>query len=191
MRDPSTVAPLKGVRVLELGTYLAGPLTTTHLAQLGASVTAVERPDDARGAKAEAAWRPSVRDALRANKVIVQLDLRTADGRSELHSLLQSADVDLDLLAIRRERLGRCEFRGLLVAAGGHLVEGDQQHRKAAHGLVKTLPLHLQHHGRMHGDHISGRGLPQQQGDFTHHVARCQGRHLQSLAIVFTYRNRH
>ena len=92
--DPSTaVAPLKGVRVLCLGTYLAGPLTTTHLAQLGASVTAVERPDDARGAKAEAAWRPSVRDALRANKVIVQLDLRTTDGRLELHRLLQSADV--------------------------------------------------------------------------------------------------
>ena len=45
--------PLEGVRVLELGTYLAAPLATLHLAGLGASVCAVVRPDDSRGATSE------------------------------------------------------------------------------------------------------------------------------------------
>ena len=45
--------PLEGVRVLELGTYLAAPLATLHLAGLGASVCAVVRPEDSRGATSE------------------------------------------------------------------------------------------------------------------------------------------
>ena len=60
LRHPSTMAatrPFEGVRVLELGTYLAAPLATLHLAGLGASVCAVVRPDDSRGATSErGAW---------------------------------------------------------------------------------------------------------------------------------------
>ena len=61
LRHPSTMSsatrPFEGVRVLELGTYLAAPLATLHLAGLGASVCAVVRPDDSRGATSErGAW---------------------------------------------------------------------------------------------------------------------------------------
>ena len=52
-RPMARALPLEGVRVLELGTYLAAPLATLHLAGLGASVCAVVRPDDSRGATSE------------------------------------------------------------------------------------------------------------------------------------------
>ena len=43
-RDPNLKGPLKGVRVLELGQLLAGPFTTTRLADFGAEVIKIENP---------------------------------------------------------------------------------------------------------------------------------------------------
>ena len=40
----STLAPLSGVRVLEIGSYLAGPFCGTQLADLGAEVIKLEDP---------------------------------------------------------------------------------------------------------------------------------------------------
>lgn len=39
-------SPLKGIRVLELGQFIAGPLVGLQLADLGAEVVKVERPDE-------------------------------------------------------------------------------------------------------------------------------------------------
>ena len=43
-RCTAPVSPLAHVTVLDLGTYIAGPLACTHLASLGANVIAVRRP---------------------------------------------------------------------------------------------------------------------------------------------------
>ena len=97
-----TSAPLAGIRVLDMTTYLAGPRTRV-LADLGATVLKVEPPagdvtragwrhgDDAGGASFY--WR-----ALHGGRRSVAIDLATEDGRDLLLSLAGSADVAVDNL---------------------------------------------------------------------------------------------
>ena len=83
--------PLAGVEVLDVGTYIAGPLAATHLAHLGANVTCVRRPPNARGAAQEALYRPHMHAALTRGKRVVTLDLPVE--RDRFVSLLKTADV--------------------------------------------------------------------------------------------------
>ena len=98
-----TSAPLAGIRVLDMTTYLAGPLATRVLADLGATVLKVEPPagdvtragwrrgDDAGGASFY--WR-----ALHGGRRSVAIDLATEEGRDQLLNLAGSADVVVDNL---------------------------------------------------------------------------------------------
>lgn len=87
---------LNGIRVVDLTTSIAGPYATMLLADLGAEVIKVERPegDDAR------AWGPPFLDgeslwfaSVNRGKTSISLDLTTADGKDALLKLVQSADV--------------------------------------------------------------------------------------------------
>jgi crotonobetainyl-CoA:carnitine CoA-transferase CaiB-like acyl-CoA transferase len=96
MRSDATL-PLHGVRVLELAQNLAGPYAAQILAQLGADVVKVERPD---GGDAARAWGPpfvagvgSIFAASNRGKRSVTLDIADAEGRRALRSLTESADV--------------------------------------------------------------------------------------------------
>jgi succinate---hydroxymethylglutarate CoA-transferase len=57
MSNPSqsALAPLANVRVLELGQIAAGPFTASLLADLGADVVKIERPDGGDGMRQ---WPP-------------------------------------------------------------------------------------------------------------------------------------
>jgi crotonobetainyl-CoA:carnitine CoA-transferase CaiB-like acyl-CoA transferase len=89
--------PLTGVRVADFSRVLAGPLATMVLADLGADVVKVERPetgDDTRG------WGPPfVRDdaayflSLNRNKRSVVVDLATERGRADARRLALASDV--------------------------------------------------------------------------------------------------
>jgi crotonobetainyl-CoA:carnitine CoA-transferase CaiB-like acyl-CoA transferase len=89
--------PLSGVRVADFSRVLAGPLATMVLADLGADVVKVERPevgDDTRG------WGPPfVGDdaayflALNRNKRSVVLDLSAETGRAAARRLALASDV--------------------------------------------------------------------------------------------------
>ncbi|RSN45584.1 CaiB/BaiF CoA transferase family protein, partial [Actinomadura sp. WAC 06369] len=89
---------LDGVRIVDFSRVLAGPLATMVLADLGAHVTKIERPD---GGDDTRAWGPPYDDGGRAtyfqaanrNKDSVVLDLRTADGAARARDLAASADV--------------------------------------------------------------------------------------------------
>ncbi len=91
-----TVAPLAGIRVLDLSRVLAGPYCTQVLADLGAEVWKVEPPtgDDTRG------WGPPFvgEDAayfLAANrgKRSLAVDLKHPDGAAVVADLAARADV--------------------------------------------------------------------------------------------------
>jgi len=89
--------PLSGIRVADFSRVLAGPLATMLLADLGADVVKVERPevgDDTRG------WGPPFvgEDAayflsLNRNKRSIVLDLSTEEGRWAARRLALSSDV--------------------------------------------------------------------------------------------------
>lgn len=87
--------PLKGVRIADFSTNMAGPYATMILAQLGADVIKVESPsgDDAR------AWAPEIDGAsvvyrhMNAGKRGIVLDLATDAGREAALALAARSDV--------------------------------------------------------------------------------------------------
>ncbi len=83
--------PLAGIRVVELGAIGPGPHAAMLLADLGADVVRVERPD--------AALRVgdgTQHDQLLRGRRRVELDVKNAADRSALHDLVDRADVLLD-----------------------------------------------------------------------------------------------
>ena len=95
----NAVAPLHGVRVLEVGTYLAASLAALHLTGLGAECVAVRRPATATGAAREAIFQPAAREALVAGKTVVTLDLTTSQGQTRMARLVKASDVLITNLA--------------------------------------------------------------------------------------------
>lgn len=91
-------APLKGVRVLDLTTILAGPYCTYQLALLGAEVIKVERPGQGDWARNGTRVR-DIPDfsaqfvAQNADKRSITLDLKTEKGRRIALELLERCDV--------------------------------------------------------------------------------------------------
>jgi crotonobetainyl-CoA:carnitine CoA-transferase CaiB-like acyl-CoA transferase len=102
---------LDGVRVIELGANLAGPVAGEILAHMGADVIKVERPegDDARG------WGPPFWKgtspgflAVNANKRSITVDLKDTDAVAALIALIGEADV-----VVQNMRPGSLDAMGL------------------------------------------------------------------------------
>ncbi len=89
--------PLAGVRVLELGSFIAGPFAGQLLGDYGAEVIKVESPADGDPMRSwgvttdggDSLWWPTIA----RNKRSVTADLRTEDGRAFVRSLAATADV--------------------------------------------------------------------------------------------------
>ncbi len=102
--EPPRLAPLAGIRVLDLSRVLAGPFCTQNLADLGADVIKVERPklgDDTR------AWAPPyLRDeagndtkeaayylSTNRNKRSIEIDLASEAGIELVKELAKHCDI--------------------------------------------------------------------------------------------------
>jgi len=102
--------PLEGMVVVSIDQAVAAPLAARHLADLGARVIKIERPD---GGDFARAYDGAVRGEashfvwLNRGKESVAVDLKTAQGRDVLARLLERADVFLHNLGPGAvERLG-------------------------------------------------------------------------------------
>jgi crotonobetainyl-CoA:carnitine CoA-transferase CaiB-like acyl-CoA transferase len=99
---PATAAPLAGLRVLNLGTVIAGAYAGTILGNLGADVAKVEpREGDP--------FRSDGPGFLTYNRGVrgLGLDLKTPAGRELFHDLAKTADVVIDNYRLGvRNRLG-------------------------------------------------------------------------------------
>src|SRR5690625_216889 len=88
---------LDGVRVVELGTLIAGPFAGRIMADFGATVIKVEnpsRPDPMRTWGRVQGTRRSLWWAVQSrNKTSVGLDLKSEEGSARLRQLLDEADV--------------------------------------------------------------------------------------------------
>jgi formyl-CoA transferase len=98
--DPAKSGPLAGLRVIELGTLLAGPFCGQLLGDFGAEVIKIEPPGQGdpmrvwgrEKAHGKSLWWPVVA----RNKKAITLDLRQAEGQELLRQLVAEADFLLE-----------------------------------------------------------------------------------------------
>lgn len=93
------IAPLEGVRVLELGNYIAAPTAGRLLADFGAEVIKVERPgtgDELRNWRLHKGDTSMLYRTINRNKKSVVLDLRTEAGKQAVLALVAKSDILLE-----------------------------------------------------------------------------------------------
>ena len=85
---------LRNIRVVEMGTYITGPAASMHLADLGADVVKVERPEtgDPFRAFKGGLYSPHYQTYNR-NKRSIALDTKDEGDLAVFHDLIRSADV--------------------------------------------------------------------------------------------------
>jgi formyl-CoA transferase len=98
MKD-NDIRPLAGVRVLELGNYIAAPTAGRMLADFGAEVIKVERPvtgDELRNWRLYSGDTSMLYRTINRNKKSIVLDLKTPQGRAIVLDLIRHSDVLLE-----------------------------------------------------------------------------------------------
>ena len=133
----ASIAPLSGIKVIDLTKLAPGPHCTMILGDLGADIIKVEEPGPPTGRRADQAAaagkaerRPSglgVHNALGRNKKSIGLNLKSAPGREIFLRLAQRADVVVEefrpgvakrlgigyeMLSARNPRLVYCAVTG-------------------------------------------------------------------------------
>jgi formyl-CoA transferase len=97
--EETTPQPLAGIRVLELGNYIAAPTAGRLLADFGAEVIKVERPgtgDELRNWRLHKGTTSMLFRTINRNKKSVVLDLRSDAGREAVRALAAESDVLLE-----------------------------------------------------------------------------------------------
>ncbi|MBP0439923.1 CaiB/BaiF CoA transferase family protein [Tianweitania sediminis] len=142
------VLPLSGLTVIAIEQAVAAPFASVRLADAGARVIKIERPegDFARGYDSVARGQSSYFVWLNRGKESLVLDLATPDGRTRLAELLSEADVLIQNLkpgALPRmgfddERLARDYPRLISVSISGYGESGPMAERKAYDLLIQA-----------------------------------------------------
>jgi formyl-CoA transferase len=107
--------PFDGIRVVELGNYIAAPTAGRLLADFGAEVIKVERPatgDELRNWRLYAGTTSMLYRTINRNKKSIELDLRSERGREVVLQLIAKSDV-----LIENFRPGTLDRWGLDAAA--------------------------------------------------------------------------
>ena len=138
----TTPLPLNGIRVLDIGTLIAGPFGATMLGDFGAEVIKVEQPgrgDALRGtpqpdgtASRSTNWLVEAR-----NKKSVTLNLRVPEGQAMLKELVKLADVvvenftpgTLDRWGLGWEDLRQINPKLIMLRVSGYGQEGPYSKR--------------------------------------------------------------
>src|ERR1700722_12751715 len=140
--------PLEGLIVIAVEQAVAAPFASSRLADAGARVIKIERPegDFARGYDAAAKGQSSYFVWLNRGKESVVIDLATKEGRASLEQLIAGADVliqnlkpgSMDRLGFSLERLTK-ECPALICCTiTGYGDDGPYADRKAYDLLIQA-----------------------------------------------------
>ncbi|WP_338059657.1 CaiB/BaiF CoA-transferase family protein [Streptomyces nanshensis] len=146
---PRPRLPLDGITVVAVEQAVAAPFATRQLADLGARVIKVERPDGgdfARGYDQVVHGTSSAFLWLNRGKESVRLDLKDPGAQAELHLLLERADVLVANLApdaLARLGLTAAALRErhpelIVCAISGYAPDGPLAGKKAYDALVQA-----------------------------------------------------
>jgi crotonobetainyl-CoA:carnitine CoA-transferase CaiB-like acyl-CoA transferase len=138
--------PLLGIRVLEIGEYIAAPLAAMMLADLGADVIKVERPPKGDPHRRFGPGTPGLTMAFvncNRNKRSIVLDLKHPEGRSYLLQLVGRSDVVLISIRPRAmsafdlgdERLAEANPSAVRLYVTGY-GDGGPRHRDPAYDAL-------------------------------------------------------
>ena len=147
---PAAEGPLRGVRVVELGSLIAGPYAAALLAQFGAEVIKVEPPgagDPLRN------WRTLHGDtsywwySQSRNKKSVTLDLKTPRGQELARELIRSADLVienfrpgfLETVGLGWETLSREQPKLVMVRISGYGQTGPYSQRPGFASIAECM----------------------------------------------------
>jgi formyl-CoA transferase len=140
--------PLEGITVIAVEQAVAAPFCSSRLADAGAHVIKVERPegDFARGYDAAAKGQSSYFVWLNRGKDSTVIDLATEEGRKALEDLIAGADVliqnlkpgSMDKLGFSRERLKRDYPALICCTISGYGDDGPYADRKAYDLLIQA-----------------------------------------------------
>ena len=136
--------PLDGFTILDLSTVIAGPVTGSLLAELGARVIRIET--------LAGDWMRNTFNGLATNRTMagtqgLSIDLKTTEGREVLNRLLPKIDVVLHNMrpgAPERVGIGIEQVRNLnpdavYVYLGGYGSSGPHSHRPSMHPIGGAL----------------------------------------------------
>lgn len=140
--------PLEGITVVAVEQAVAAPFCSTRLADAGAAVIKVERPegDFARDYDANIKGQSSYFVWLNRGKKSVCIDLASDDGRAQLEGLIAKADVflqnlkpgALEKLGFARERLRKDYPKLIMCSISGYGDSGPYAQRKAYDLLIQA-----------------------------------------------------
>ena len=148
--DVGRDAPLAGVRVLELGNFIAAPTAGRLLADFGAEVVKIERPgsgDELRRWRLHEGDTSLLFRTLARNKRSVTLDLRTPEGRAVALRLVGRSDVVVENFrpgTLEGWGLGPDELRAVnpdvvLVRVSGYGQTGPYRDRPGFGGVAEAI----------------------------------------------------
>ncbi len=181
--------PMHGIRVLELGHYIAGPFCTQILADQGADVIKVEPPGGGARRHSDPKSNPGGYFAmLNRNKRSIDVDLKSERGREIFAALVRTSDVLVTNFAVGvPERLGfgadellAINPRLVYVHATGFGEDSPYATKPAFDGIIQAMS------GLMH---LTGEpdGAPSLAGVFVpDHVTGLYA----ALAVLFGLRER-
>jgi crotonobetainyl-CoA:carnitine CoA-transferase CaiB-like acyl-CoA transferase len=142
---PTPDGPLAGVRVLELGSSVAGPFCGRLLADFGAEVIKVElaEGDPVRNMSKRIEGKSLYAASIFRNKRLISLDMRTARGRELAFALAAKSDVlvenfrpgTLEKLGLGYEALSAANPGLVMVRISGFGQTGPYSHR-AGYGAI-------------------------------------------------------
>ena len=143
---------LKDFRVIEMGTYITGPAAGMHLADLGADVIKVEKPEtgDPFRAFKGGLYSPHFQTYNR-NKRSIALDTATPGDRVVFHDLIRGADVFIqnfrpgvaEKLGAGAEELGRINGGLVYCAISGFGQSGPSRDRPAYDTVAQAASAYL------------------------------------------------